>query len=99
MSEPVTVLVTRRVHPDQEQTFNAWLKELGQMAAQYPGHQGVTVIPPPATAIEREYVIVFRFDSQAHLRAWQESKERRDMLARSTSMADEPPLDREFTGL
>ena len=28
-----------------------------------------------------------------------EPKERRDMLARSTSMADEPPLDRELTGL
>jgi antibiotic biosynthesis monooxygenase (ABM) superfamily enzyme len=99
MNEPVTVLVTRRVHAGQEQAFSAWLKELADLADQYPGHLGVTVIPPPATATDREYVIVFRFDSQAHLRAWQESDVRRDMLARSTSMADAPPVERELTGL
>ena len=99
MSEPVTVLVTRRVRPDQEEAFNAWLRELAQLATRYPGHQGVTVIPPPETATEREYVIVFRFDTQAHLRVWQQSGERRAMLARSASMADDPPQDRELTGM
>lgn len=99
MSEPVTVLVTRRVRPDQEEAFNSWLRELAQMATRYPGHQGVTVIPPPDTAAEREYVIVFRFDTQAHLRVWQQSDERRAMLARSASMADDPPHDRELTGM
>jgi antibiotic biosynthesis monooxygenase (ABM) superfamily enzyme len=99
MSEAVTVLVTRRVRPGQEQAFTAWLHELANVAKQYPGHQGVTVIPPPAGTDDREYVIVFRFDSQAHLRVWQESDERRAMLARSESMADTPPVDRELTGL
>ena len=99
MSEPVTVLVTRRVRPGQEQAFTAWLRELADVARQYPGHQGVTVIPPPAGADDREYVIVFRFDSQAHLRVWQESHERRAMLARSESMADTPPVERELTGM
>ena len=99
MSEPVTVLVTRRVRAGQEQAFTAWLSELAQMAARYPGHQGVTEIAPPESAIDLEYVIVFRFDSQAHLRVWQASDERRAMLARSASMADEPPQERELTGL
>jgi antibiotic biosynthesis monooxygenase (ABM) superfamily enzyme len=99
MSEPATVLVTRRVRPGQEQAFTAWLRELADVARQYPGHQGVTVIPPPAGADDREYVIVFRFDSQAHLRLWQESDKRRAMLARSESIADTPPVERELTGM
>ena len=99
MSEPVTVLVTRRVRPGQEQAFTAWLRELADVAKHHPGHQGVTIIPPPVGADDREYVIVFRFDSQAHLRVWQASDERQAMLARSKTMADEPPVDRELTGL
>jgi antibiotic biosynthesis monooxygenase (ABM) superfamily enzyme len=97
MSEPVTVLVTRRVRPGQEQAFTAWLRELADVATKYPGHQGV-IIPPPTGADDREYVIVFRFDSQVRLRAWQASDARRAMLARSRSMADEPPLERELRG-
>jgi antibiotic biosynthesis monooxygenase (ABM) superfamily enzyme len=99
MNESVTVLVTRRVRPGQEEAFTAWLRELADVAKHYSGHQGVTVIPPPAGADDREYVIVFRFDSQAHLRVWQESDERRVMLERSKSMAEEPTLERQLTGL
>jgi len=99
MNEPVTVLVTRRVRVGQESAFEGWLRELAQAATGYPGHLGVTVIPPPAGAEEREYVIVFRFDSEAHLRAWQQSDTRRGMIARSAGMAEEPPHERELTGL
>jgi antibiotic biosynthesis monooxygenase (ABM) superfamily enzyme len=99
MNQPVTVLVTRRVRVGQEPAFEAWLRELAQVAASYPGHLGVTIIPPPADAEEREYLIVFRFDSEAHLRAWQHSDVRREMIARSASMAEEPPHERELTGL
>ena len=85
--------------PGQEQAFTAWLRELADVAKHYPGHQGVTIIPPPFGADDREYVIIFRFNSQAHLRLWQASDERRAMLVRSKSMADEPPVERELTGL
>ena len=39
MSEPITVLVTRRVRPGQEQAFTAWLRELADVAKHYVGHQ------------------------------------------------------------
>jgi hypothetical protein len=87
------------VRAGQEQAFEAWLDELAGVAAQYPGHQGVTIIPPRAPAEDREYVIIFRFDSAEHLRTWQNSDQRREMIARSASMADEPPRERELTGL
>lgn len=66
-------------------------------ATRYPGHQGVTVVPPPAG--DREYLIVFRFDTEEHLRAWEESDERRRLIERSSTLADEPPRERQLTGL
>jgi antibiotic biosynthesis monooxygenase (ABM) superfamily enzyme len=66
-------------------------------ARHYPGDQGVTVVPPPAG--DCECLIVFRFDSEEHLRAWQESDERRRLIERSSTLADEPPRERQVTGL
>jgi antibiotic biosynthesis monooxygenase (ABM) superfamily enzyme len=99
VSQPVTVLVTRRVRPGYAQAFEEWLRELAQVASTYAGHQGVTVIPPLPLAPEREYLIVFRFDSRQHLAEWQESNARRAMLERSAEMAEAPPNERELTGL
>jgi uncharacterized protein len=99
VTQPVTVLVTRRVRAGQEQRFEAWLAELARVAARYAGHQGVTIVPPPPTAQDREYVIILRFDSEEHLHAWQNSAERQEMIAHSSALAEEPPRERELTGL
>jgi antibiotic biosynthesis monooxygenase (ABM) superfamily enzyme len=99
VSQPVTVLVTRRVRPGYERAFEGWLRELDQVASTYAGQQGVTVIPPLPASPEREYLIVYRFDSPQHLKAWQESSQRRTMLERSAAMAEAPPNERELTGL
>jgi antibiotic biosynthesis monooxygenase (ABM) superfamily enzyme len=99
VSPPVTVLVTRRVRPGYERAFEAWLREVARVASTYAGHQGVTVIPPSDAASDREYLIVFRFDSQPHLEAWRQSSDRRAMLEHSAEMAEAPPDERELTGL
>jgi antibiotic biosynthesis monooxygenase (ABM) superfamily enzyme len=99
VSQPVTVLVRRRVRPGFERAFEAWLHELADVASTYAGHQGVTVIPPSDLAPDREYLIVFRFDSPRHLAAWRESSDRRAMLERSAEMAEAPLDERELTGL
>jgi antibiotic biosynthesis monooxygenase (ABM) superfamily enzyme len=97
VERPVTVLVTRRVREGQQAAFEGWLREVAAAATRYPGHQGVTVVPPPAG--DREYLIVFRFDTAAHLRAWEASDERRRLLERSSPLADGPPRERQLTGL
>jgi antibiotic biosynthesis monooxygenase (ABM) superfamily enzyme len=97
VGKPVTVLVTRRVREGQQAAFECWLHQLAEVARRYPGHRGVTVVPPPAG--DREYLIVYRFDSQEHLQAWEESAERRSLIDRSTMLADEPPRERQLTGL
>jgi len=94
--QPVTVLVTRRVKEGREGEFEAFLERLREEAAKYAGYQGVTIIPPPAPS--REYVVVYRFDSADHLRAWQTSQARRSLIAESTELAEAAPEQRELFG-
>jgi uncharacterized protein len=96
--EPVTVLVSRRVKPGREAEFETWLEEVRKAAMTFPGHQGVTISRPLDSA-RPDYLIVFRFDSAAHLAAWRESDVRKQLIDRSADLAQEPPEERPLTGL
>jgi antibiotic biosynthesis monooxygenase (ABM) superfamily enzyme len=97
-SEPVTVIVTRRVKPGCEAKFEAWLEEVHTAATRFPGHSGVSVVRPSDPA-HPEYLIVFRFDTQTHLDAWRRSSVRRALFERSAGLAEEPPQERTLGGL
>ena len=77
-SEPVTVVVTRRVRPGREAAYEAWLGRLLTAAGALPGYLGTTVTRPPPGG--REYTSVFRFDSVEHLRGFEDSDLRRQAL-------------------
>lgn len=72
---PVTTSVARKIMPGQEAAYEAWIVGVSHAAAQYPGHQGVSVLRP-SQATQGEYVLIYRFDSYTHGRAWEESDER-----------------------
>ncbi|MGH8907997.1 MAG: antibiotic biosynthesis monooxygenase [Egibacteraceae bacterium] len=94
---PVTALVTRLVKAGREQEFEALLERLRQAASSCPGHQGVTIIRPPASS--HEYVIVYRFDSAGHLQDWQKSPVRQSLIAESEHLAEAPPQEQNLSGL
>ena len=48
---------------------------------------------------EREYVVIFRFDTYEHLRAWQESDIRRELLKKAEPFRDSEPSYRLESGL
>ena len=75
-TQPVTVVVTRRVKPGREAAYEAWLERLIREASVLPGYLGTNVQRPAATG-PREYTSVFRFDSVEHLRAFEDSDLRR----------------------
>lgn len=93
----MTVLVTRRVKADRKQEFEAFLQRLRTEAESYAGHRGVIIIPPPESS--REYIIVYRFDSADHLRAWRTSPVRQALMAESRELAEAPPEERELSGM
>ena len=94
---PLTVVVTWRVRKGREREFEAWRHEIGAAALKFPGHMGVNVIRP--SGAEREYAVIFRFDTYEHLRDWQESDIRREQLKKAEPFRETPPSYRLESGL
>lgn len=97
-TEPVTVVVTRRVKPGREQDYEAWLAQLLKDMAAMPGYLGTSVHRPPPTG-PRDYTSVFRFDSVENLRAFEASDLRRNALHTVSALVEEDAMWRELSGL
>jgi hypothetical protein len=97
LSGPLTVVVTWRVRPGREQEFEAWRREISAAALRFPGHLGIDVIPPCAKP--GEYVVLFRFDTYEHLRAWQESDIHRELLKKAEPFRESVPAYHTESGL
>jgi hypothetical protein len=94
---PLTVVVTWRIRQGREKEFEAWRREISAAALEFPGHMGINVIRPAATP--GEYVVIFRFDTYEHLRAWQESDVRRELLKKAEPFRTSEPTYRLESGL
>ncbi|HEY5973772.1 MAG TPA: antibiotic biosynthesis monooxygenase [Geobacteraceae bacterium] len=93
----MTVVVTWRVRQGSEREFEAWRREVSAAALEFPGHMGINMILPSGS--EREYVVIFRFDTYEHLRAWQESDVRRELLKKTEAFRESEPSYRLESGL
>ena len=65
---PVTTVIHHRPLPDSVAKYEDWLKEIAQVARQFPGHHGVNVIRPHGAG--DVYTIVLHFDTVENLRKW-----------------------------
>jgi uncharacterized protein len=95
---PVTTTVTRRIKPGHETAYEAFLEGIIAAASSFPGHLGVEVFRP-ATAAAGEYRIVYRFDTEGHLRGWLDSDEHADWLQRAEPHVAGPMRTEFLTGL
>lgn len=95
---PVTVAVSRRIRPGMEEQYEEWVRGVTQAAQRWPGHLGVNVLRPSA-ATDGEYVIIYRFDTYAHSKAWEESEERTQWTARLDDLVEGDTKVRKVTGL
>ena len=94
---PLTVVVTWQVRPGCEAAFEAWRREIAAAALEFPGHMGINVIRP--STAPGEYVVIFRFDTYEHLRAWQESDIRQKLLKKAEPFRRGEPSYRLESGL
>ncbi len=97
-SPAVTVVVSRRIRPGFESDFEEWVDGVVAEAAKFEGHEGMTLLSPADTGGD-EYVLVFRFDTALHLRAWETSAIRAEWLAKVERMTEGAPRVRQITGL
>jgi hypothetical protein len=86
-AEPVTVTVARVVRPDQREAFERWADDVLRVAAGFPGNLGASLLHPgPGSS---EYHLVYRFEDDESLAAWEQSAERRSALAHGEKMVDD----------
>ena len=78
---PVTTIVTWEIQEGRENSLKHGDMKL--ITTKFPGHLGVNLIVPSNES--REYTVIFRFDTYEHLRTWQESDVRRDLLKRRSN--------------
>lgn len=95
---PVTVSVSRRVQPGREADYEAWIHGIAQAASGFEGHQGINVLRPSDQTGGR-YVLIYRFDSDAHARAWENSDARNHWIAKLDGLAEGDAERKRVTGL
>ena len=76
----VTKIIDRIPRHGEEAALEEALKRLNAAAARYPGFLGVTVMRPALPA-QPGFRVIYRFASPAHLEAWEDSDERKDLRA------------------
>lgn len=87
-TEPVTLMVARRVRDGRYHDLLAWLHEGEQLAADFPGYLGSGVLAPPPG--DDEFQMVFRFADEQTLHAWEHSASRRAWLQRGGELFAQP---------
>lgn len=91
-----TVIIGQKVRPGCEQEFEAWQTEVNSRASSYPGFLGAEINPP--TAVQSDWVVVYRFDSVAHVQAWINSATRQELLASGERFFDGPGTQQVISG-
>ena len=91
-AEPVTVTVARVVRPDQREAFERWADDVLGVAASFPGNLGASLLHPGPDS--SEYHLVYRFEDDESLAAWERSSERRAALAHVEPMVDDERYQR-----
>jgi antibiotic biosynthesis monooxygenase (ABM) superfamily enzyme len=90
--EPVTVTVARVVRPEHREEFERWADDVLAVASRFPGNLGASLLHPgPGSS---EYHLVYRFEDDRSLAAWERSSERRSALAHVEDMVDDERYQR-----
>jgi uncharacterized protein len=91
-----TVIIGQHVRDEHAVAFGRWQDRMNEAAAGFPGFRGAEVTPP--TAVQPDWVVVYRFDSVVHLRNWLDSPTRQDFLDEGAEYADGPATQQVLTG-
>lgn len=83
-----TVIIGQKMRPGCEQDFEAWQHDMNLEASKYPGFIGAEVNPP--SAVQGDWVVVYRFDSVAHVQTWINSATRQARLEQGAGFFEGP---------
>lgn len=92
MATSVTVSITRHIDPDQADRMVAWINAGASLAERFPGFLGTGWVRP-GTDSDRWHML-YRFDSQESLAAWEASEQRRWWLQSAQGIVGESVVER-----
>jgi len=81
---PLTVSITRRVAPEDELLMQAWVHAGTSMAERFEGFLGAGWVRSGS----EDWHMLYRFDSRAHLDAWERSPERLRWLRSAADLVE-----------
>ena len=91
-----TVIIGQKVRAGSEQAFEVWQQDMNAEAAKYPGFLGAEINPP--TAVQSDWVVVYRFNSVANVQAWINSATRQGRLDGGRQYFDGPGTQQVISG-
>ncbi|MFA9431710.1 antibiotic biosynthesis monooxygenase [Egicoccus sp. AB-alg2] len=98
-AEPVTVVISRLVRPGMEAAYEAWVHDIGLILTEFPGAEGITVLPPGTAHSGPEWVLVLRFRDYEAMVRWKRSDLRARWIARLDDLTVDTGAWEEQTGL
>ncbi|MFG2639386.1 antibiotic biosynthesis monooxygenase [Streptomyces sp. NPDC048370] len=91
-----TAIIGQKVLPGAEREYEMWQEDVNAAAAHYAGFLGAESSPP--TPLQPDWVVVYRFDSIAHLQAWINSATRQSFLDSGRKYFDGPATQQVVSG-
>ena len=85
---PVSIVISTHIRPGQEAAYRRWEQRIAAAQSKAPGFQGYR-FEPPIPGIQKDWVSILRFDSDANLQAWLDSPERRALLQEAGDFTEE----------
>jgi antibiotic biosynthesis monooxygenase (ABM) superfamily enzyme len=85
---PTVVIIGHKIRGGCEQAYERWQRDMNREAAKYPGFLAAEINPP--SSVQPEWVVIYRFDSVAHVQAWLNSASRQDRLVSGEQYFDGP---------
>lgn len=83
-----SILIHHQVDPKQQASYESWLATIIEVAAGFPGHQGVTILKPSQG--QQRYEIAVRFASQQAAERWLDSNERQQLIGKVAPLLQLP---------
>ena len=94
---PVTAIFKRRIKEGREEDFINWSKKITSVCSTFEGYVSTKLIQPTST--DGDYVTVITFDNYRHFQAWEESDQRRELLAGMADMVAGDIVSEQFIGV
>lgn len=85
---PVSAVISTRVLPGKEAEYRIWERKIAAAQSKARGLQGYR-FEPPVPGIQEDFVAILRFDTEANLKAWLESPERKKLIDEAAPLTEE----------